>query len=97
MSLNDKIKRALRYERLLTARKFFLEPGVIKGGRRKMDTVPFNKDAVKEYLDDCIRYWRRKGNEAEMATPEKLTAICYIDAFQSVRISLFGKLLKSKE
>ena len=59
-----------------------------------MNTVPFNKEAVKEYLDDCIRYWRKEGKKAEMETPEKLNAICYIDAFQSVRISLFGKLLK---
>lgn len=67
-----------------------------------MNTVPFNKDAVKEYLDDCIRYWRTKGEEVEMETShpclqcEKLNAICYVDAFQSVRISLFGKLLKKE-
>jgi len=58
-----------------------------------MNIVPFNKDAVKEYLDGCIRHWRKKGEEAEKETPEKLNAICYIDAFQSVRISLFGKIL----
>lgn len=59
-----------------------------------MSTVPFNKKDVKEYLDDCIRYWRKKKEVAEEGTPEKLMAVCYVDSYQSVRISLFGKLLK---
>jgi len=53
-----------------------------------METIPFNEDAVKEYLDKCIQFWRAKrgGLDNDMA-------IYYVDAYQSVRISLFGELL----
>jgi hypothetical protein len=48
--------------------------------------IKFNKESVKEYLDKCIEYWRKQkqyGNEI---------ARYYIDAYQSVRTSLFGEL-----
>jgi len=55
-----------------------------------MDKIKFTEEEVKKYLDKCIRYWRKKrdgrGEEAVMA-------VYYIDAFQSVRTSLFGELL----
>lgn len=46
---------------------------------------------IKDYLDEAIVYWRDvrdtgSGDEAEMAP-------FYIDAFQSVRMSIFGELL----
>lgn len=55
------------------------------------NTVPFTEEDVKGYLDDCILSWReqrKKGN---------LFADNYIDAFQSVRSSLFGTVLGSKK
>ena len=53
--------------------------------------IPFTKKAVKEYLDKCILYWRKKKKEG------CVYAHYYIDAFQSVRVSLFGKTLEKKE
>lgn len=47
-------------------------------------TVPFRKKKVINYLDKCIKYWRK--------SKEKYS-IYYVDAFQSVRSSLIGKLL----
>ena len=47
-------------------------------------TVPLEREAVREYLDSCIRYWR------DYPSPH---AQYYIDAFQSVRTSLFGETL----
>lgn len=48
-----------------------------------------NKESVLQYLDECITFWRTQRDDK----------ICeyakyYIDAFQSVRNSLFGELLK---
>ena len=48
-------------------------------------TIPFEEDAVKEYLDKCIRYWRKQ---------KQAYAVYYVDAYQSLRISLFGETLK---
>ena len=56
---------------------------------RPSKTVPFSKVEVKEYLDMCIRFWRGKRDEEKSNM-----AIYYVDAFQSVRISIFGELLK---
>lgn len=54
------------------------------------DVIPFTKDEVKKYLDECIVFWRKKrdsdGEKAEMFE-------YYIDAYQSVRTSLFGETL----
>ncbi len=57
-------------------------------------TIPFEKEAVKKYLDSCIKLWREKKKEASDAE-DRLMAACYVDAFQSVRTSIFGELLKS--
>jgi len=58
--------------------------------RNKMKgIIPFKRKCVKAYLDACIRKWRRRKEEyigEEMSNH-------YIDAFQSVRSSLFGELL----
>jgi len=60
----------------------------------KKTTIPFEKSTIKEYLDRSIRYWRKKRREDEydLDTEEKV-ADYYIDAFQSVRMTLFGELL----
>ena len=58
-----------------------------------MNTIPFTKQKVIEYLDKNIEYWRNKmsntSNEEDI-----LIAQCYVDAYQSVRASLFGQLKK---
>lgn len=60
-----------------------------------MATVPFEAEAVKAYLDLGIANWRAKRNAAANVEDEatRQQAICYIDAYQSVRMSLFGELL----
>ena len=46
------------------------------------------KKEIKEYLDKCIIFWRKKRDD-EMSEIAKY----YIDAFQSVRTSLLNELL----
>jgi len=66
-----------------------------------MATVPFTEGDVKSYLDKCIEYWRIKRDtvpadtdiDADEHLEFKKMAPYYIDAFQSVRMSLFGELL----
>jgi len=54
---------------------------------RSDEVIPFDRGEIKAYLDRCIAFWRDKRKEGEwMAT-------FYIDAFQSVRTSIFGELL----
>lgn len=71
--------------------------------------IPLNDINIKEYLDNVITNWRKRKIESEDALKdirstewsemtgqyeeEILVASCYIDAFQSVRVSLFGELL----
>lgn len=54
-------------------------------------TVPFTPEDVKAYLDKAIMFWRgersKKNKNAEIA-------VYYIDAFQSMRVSLFGSTLE---
>lgn len=52
-----------------------------------MKTIDFVEKDVKHYLDACIRVWRTKRENGDKI------AIYYIDAYQSVRVSLFGSLL----
>lgn len=50
------------------------------------------EDKLREYLDHAIRSWRKEKIEA-LTEEDKLIASCYIDAFQSVRVSMLGELL----
>lgn len=50
--------------------------------------VPFVPEEVKNYLDLCIRYNRREISNGNRGYP-----VYYVDAYQSVRSSLFGELL----
>ena len=52
------------------------------------DVIPFTREDVKTYLDRCIRRWRSDSREC---------AMYYVDAFQSVRTSLFGELLPQED
>ena len=64
----------------------------------KPRTIKFDKKAIKAYCDRLIVHWREKHDRAFKKKNEEeiLVAKCYIDAYQSVRISLFGYLLPKK-
>lgn len=49
-------------------------------------------EELQEYLDEAIRSWRRRKGKAK-SDEDMLIARCYIDAFQSVRVSVFGSTL----
>jgi len=53
--------------------------------------VPFTPANVRAYLDATIRYWRLWVGDATDQRGE--IAAYYVDAYQSVRISLFGETL----
>ena len=53
------------------------------------ETVEFTEVAVKQYLDEAIRHWRRR---RDLEGSSK--AVFYVDALQSVRVSLFGETLE---
>ncbi len=44
------------------------------------------EEEIKDYLDQCIYYWRDPNEE------HKYMAKYYIDAFQSIRLFIFGEL-----
>jgi hypothetical protein len=54
------------------------------------ENVPFTENAVRDYLDGAIRGWRKKRDEKGEGSE---VAVFYIDAFQSVRTSIFGETL----
>lgn len=60
------------------------------------ETVPINPTSIREYLDKCIIYSRKQLKNSK-TKKDKLMAKCYIDAYQSVRVSLLGKLLPKEE
>lgn len=57
--------------------------------------LPFGEDEIKHYLNRCIRLWRDKRQTALInGDKEAVTqAVHYVDAFQSVRTSIFGETL----
>ena len=66
------------------------------------------EDELKEYLDNVITLWRNRKKKYEDTIEKEpdvcadmleqfeeiLMASCYIDAYQSVRVSLFGELFQ---
>jgi hypothetical protein len=48
------------------------------------ETVDFTEESVKAYLDECIEHSRQLEDETKR--------LYYTDAYQSVRVSLFGEL-----
>lgn len=59
-------------------------------------TVEFTEEAIQDYLDNAIRAWRTQRDRAhgpEGDTAQRIMAEHYVDAFQSVRTSLFGETL----
>ncbi len=64
------------------------------------DMVGFTEIEVVAYLNTVIVWWRKKRDDAP-DTPEgeklRLMSSHYIDAYQSVRVSLFGDRLPVEE
>ena len=58
-----------------------------------MATVKFTKDSIKEYLDSCISHWRARRDSMDKNSS---IATYYIDAYQSVRMSIFGELKEAE-
>ena len=68
--------------------------------KEKPRTIKFDRKAIKAYCDRLIMRWREKRDRAIRMRKEEdiFIAKCYVDAFQSVRISLFGyRLVKKKK
>lgn len=63
-----------------------------------LSTIPFTEEAVRDYLDECITLWRGHVNgEYGEDHPYRKIASYYVDAYQSVRISLFGEQLPPED
>lgn len=56
-------------------------------------TRVIEEEPVLDYLDDAITKWRSQVEVTAQTDEEKLIARCYVDAFQSVRSSVFGETL----
>lgn len=67
--------------------------------KEELNTIDFNKKAIQAYCDRLIVHWRERRDQAVKKKDEDgiLITKCYIDAYQSVRISLFGQLLSKKK
>lgn len=50
-------------------------------------------EEIRQYLDECITFWRQKRDQP--MNEQSYTVMCthYIDAYQSVRKSVFGEVL----
>ena len=59
-----------------------------------MKKIELTESAIKKYLDKAIKLWRQRREEAVKDSEDELVAKCYVDAFQSVRTSLFDELLE---
>jgi hypothetical protein len=59
------------------------------------DRIPFTEIDVTAYLDRMITHWRNAKVISEAGGDEEGTAVasCYVDAFQSARMSIFGIML----
>lgn len=79
-------KKFIKYRKILKGSQPKTDPGP------KPNTIPINSTSIKEYLDKSIRFWRNKLKIAK-TEEDKLIAECDIDTFQSVRVSILGKLL----
>lgn len=55
--------------------------------------MKMESDKILEYLDGCIRYWRKKAKASKDDINAYTMAICYVDAFQSMRSSVYGETL----
>lgn len=53
------------------------------------------EDFVREYCDDMITRWRAIRDDPDHELSD--VAPCYVDAYQSARVSLLGELLPPPE
>ena len=58
------------------------------------DTIEFTPEAVKQYLVAAVQKWRCLRDDPEYG--DWPMASHYIDAFQSMRTTLFGTLVPEK-
>lgn len=59
------------------------------------EKLPFTKEAILTHLDKCIEYWRKESDSNSNGEKTSLSINeirCYIDAYQSLRTSIFGEL-----
>jgi len=52
------------------------------------------KEEIRKYLDECILHWRKRRDDPSTTPEDNAITHYYIDAYQSVRVSLLGELLK---
>jgi hypothetical protein len=71
---------------------------------KKVKIVKFTEKDVKAFLDTLIMHWRNRLGEVQKGIADRNGNVfdenlcrSYIDAYQSVRISLFGELLEKDE
>lgn len=99
-------KKSIKYKKILKGAQPKTDAGpkpdpklISYIGRRytsKPNTIPINSTSIKKYLDKSIRFWRKELKNSK-TRENKLMAKHYIDAFQSVRVSLLGELLQDEE
>jgi len=67
--------------------------------KEEPNIIDFNEKAIQAYCDRMIERWREKKDSAINKKNEEdiLIAECYIDAYQSMRVTLFGQLLPRKK
>jgi len=56
-----------------------------------------SKNVLQKYLDNAITKWRIRKNESVEDSEDMWIAACYVDAFQSVRVSMLGELLSTEQ
>lgn len=52
------------------------------------ESVEFEPDAIKEYIDKCISHWRSERWQSDNIDHIRRCEH-YIDAYQSIRVALF--------
>lgn len=55
----------------------------------------YTLEEIKDYLDKAIRHWREQSKRTDIEANGHFYFMCecYIDAYQSVRKNIFGKML----
>lgn len=56
-------------------------------------TLRHNPDIIKTHIDMMIHHWRGKLRVSDPNSDAQLRAACYVDAYQSMRSTMFGELL----
>lgn len=56
------------------------------------DVIKFTPEVVKKYIDNAIRHWRKERTHTRQEN-KILECLIYVEAFQSVRLALFGEEL----